>query len=132
MRNNKPIIQVCKEENISYRTGKYWLRQRRIFGTPIASRKSRREAAGRPSKLSDDQLDQLLDVANPVRNQPYECQIQHFGLDVHPRTLQKNLTTRRHHAKRYKMAKVKEISPKNKKERVRYAEEHKDETVQSF
>ena len=132
MRNNKPIIQVCKEEKISYRTGKYWLRQRRILGTPIASQKSRREAAGRPSKLSDDQLDQLLDVANPVRNQPYECQIQHFGFDVHPRTLQKNLTTRRHYAKRYKMAKVKEISPKNKKERVRYAEKHKDETVQSF
>jgi hypothetical protein len=42
--------------------------------------------------------------ANPVRDQPYTVQLDHFHVNAHKRTLQRALTARKPRAGRYKKA----------------------------
>ncbi len=114
---------MCKDENIPLSTEKTWLRQRRLIDS-AAYRRTNKHRSERRSKLSDQQLDDLLNVNNSVRNQHYECQIQHFHLNASVRTLQRNLKTRRH-ARRFKMRNVKAISLQNKQLRLTYVKKHK-------
>ena len=75
----------------------------------------------------------MLDVKkNPVRDQTWDVQIDHFQLNCTKRTMQRACKRRTPKAGRYRMLKVKEISPKNRKLRVEYGHRHKDETIESF
>ena len=106
----RSLQEIYQDQNVSERTARYWRAQRRQFDTPQACRSANRAGIGRPSKLSDEILDRLLDPSQPVRGQHYKAQIKWFDLNIHPRTLQRNLTKRRHGAKLFKRRKVKEIS----------------------
>lgn len=72
----------------------------------------------------------VLDNSNPVRDQHYECQIEHFQLGCSKRALQQALQPQR--ARRYKKAITRCISEKNKGERVQYGKEHKGKTIRDF
>ncbi|KAL5322950.1 hypothetical protein ACEPPN_007475 [Leptodophora sp. 'Broadleaf-Isolate-01'] len=69
---------------------------------------------------------------NPVRDQHYDAQIEYHNLPVKQRQLQRKL---KEHvkARRFKMAFVKkQVSEKNKEERVTYGEEHVGKTIEDF
>jgi hypothetical protein len=70
---------------------------------------------------------------NPVRNQLYEAQIEYHKLKVTKRTVQRRLKKCTNGGQRYKQAYVqKEISQKNRRERVKYGQEHKDKSVEDY
>lgn len=70
---------------------------------------------------------------NPVRDQLLEAQIEYHGIDVKKHQLQRKLKKHTNGGQRYKCAFVKkEISDKNREERVDCGHEHKDKSVEDF
>jgi hypothetical protein len=68
-RGKKTISLMCRDEGISYGTGKLWLRQRKQLGTPTASRRVGKNRAGSAVKVTMKKLNEMLDVKNPIRDQ---------------------------------------------------------------
>ena len=130
-RGVKPLHLVYKEENIPPRTATYWLNQRRQ-APEIAYRRVGAFRTGRPFKIPDEKLDQILDPKNEVRDQCYEHQIEILQLGCSVRCLQTSLRQRKRNAKLYSKAKVKWVSPKNKEIRQDYGHDHGDEDVEHF
>ena len=85
-RGLKSLLLVYKEENIPSRTGEYWLKQRRE-APEIAYRRVGAFRTGRPFKIPDQKLDQILNPKNEVRDQCYEHQIEIFQLGCSVRCL---------------------------------------------
>ena len=130
--SNIIIKDVCEAENVSHNTGKEWLKQRQRLGD-AASRRIGKFRSGRPKKMSSDTMNMMLDPQqNPVRDQPWPAQIEHFQLDVAPRTLRAAFNQRSPRASRFKKAIVRSISNKNKLLRKQYAESHKTHTVVDY
>jgi hypothetical protein len=70
---------------------------------------------------------------NPVRTQPFDTQIAYHKIPVQRRQLMKKLREHTNGGQIYKAAFVKkEISEKNKDERVSYGKEYKDKTMDDF
>lgn len=103
------------------------------MGTSAASRRIGKNRSGRPSKVTQNVLNEMLNAAkNPVRDQPWLVQIDYFQLHCTRRTLQNACKRRTPKAGRYKMTKVKAISDKNKQLRVEYRLQHENETIYLF
>jgi hypothetical protein len=69
---------------------------------------------------------------NPVRDQHYDAQIEYHNLPVKQRQLQRKLKELVN-ARRFKMAFVeKEVSEKNREERVTFGKEHVSKTIEDF
>lgn len=129
----KPLNVICMKKNIKHRTGQLWLRQRRQLKTLIASRRISKRRSERPRKISDNQIDEMLNFEkNPVRDQTWEMQIDHFQLNCTRRTLQRKNKQRSPSIGRYVMSKVKFIGHKNQKLRYEYEKRHENETMKSF
>ena len=79
--NKKPLKQIYEDQNISERTGRFWRKQRRLLGTPTATRVTNRTRIGRRIKLSDETLNALLDpttislkqVRARIKEMPARC-----------------------------------------------------------
>jgi hypothetical protein len=70
---------------------------------------------------------------NPVRDQLFEAQIEHYNLNVSTRTLQRALKRDTDRGQRYKQAYIqKTISKKNRELRVSYGQEHQDKSIDDF
>jgi hypothetical protein len=130
------LLDVIKQLNFpfSQRTTERWLKKRREAPRNLVHETYHRSGKhhNRLSKVTDVQLDTLLDPKNPVRTQDLQTQIDYYHIPVAKRTIQTNLIRRRRKARRYKMAVVTSISKKNKRERVKYGKEHQDKTVPNF
>ena len=122
---------VCTAEGVPYRTGMQWLRYRRIKGSP-ATRRVCKSNPGPALKVSDSKIHILLDINNPVRDRHLSTQIDYHNLNIHERILRRNLRSRTRNAKMYRKAAVKEIGVKNKKDRIKHGELHKDEDFNEF
>ncbi len=133
-RRKKSIPIICRgEEDVNLNTSKKWLHQRKKLDTSIASRRIDRTLAESAFKMTNDQLNEMLNVEkNSVRDQSWEIQIDHFQLNCTSRTLKRACKRRTLKADRYRMIKIKDISLKNRKLRVKYDHRHKDETIESF
>ena len=130
-RGLKPLKLVFEEENVPPSTAKRWLHQRRT-SSEIAYRRIGAFRTGRPFKIPDEKLDQILDPKNEVRDQCYEHQIEILQLGCSVRCLQTSLRQRRRNAKLYSKAKVKWVSPENKQIRQEYGHDHGDADVEHF
>ena len=131
----EPLQNVIQSLHLPYsqRTTERWLRTRRGAGNNVYKAYHRGDKHHKkPSKITDAQLDILLDLKNPVRTQDLQTQIDFHNIRISKRAMQTNLIKRRHKAKRYKMARVTSISRKNMQERVEYGQEHQDKTVDGF
>jgi hypothetical protein len=128
------LAGICKQPDISIApsTGRKWLKQRETLGSP-AKRRTRKISTriGRPTKVSEEVLDRVIDPNDPLNDKPYETIIEELGLNISAHAFQQAVTKRRG-AKRYKKPKSKGISKINKKKRVKYGQEHKDETITGF
>jgi hypothetical protein len=110
-RSKKQIDQeICIQKNVFERTKKYWLHQRFVLKNAI-NRQTKKYQSDRKQKISNKHLNQLLDQDNLVRNQHYECQIDHFNKSIHFRILKKALISKRN-VRKYKMIVVKIINEK--------------------
>ena len=129
----RDVKSLAAEQNITKQTAYNWLRQHRIQGSP-AYQRSRKlsERLGRQPILTNDQIQRLLSPSNPVRNQHYEHQIQHFNLSCCVHTLQETLHRSTKNARRYKSMQVKQLSKKNKEQRKKYGQEHQNKTIDDF
>jgi transposase len=132
-RTSQSIRSIAVQHGISERTATYWLNQRQNQGSP-AYRRGRKlsKRLGRQPQLTDEQLQHLLSPSNPVRNQHYAHQIEHFGLSCGIRTLQTALRDRANHAGRYKSVRIKQLSSSNKEKRKLYGKEHQEKTIEKF
>ena len=75
----------------------------------------------------------LTSLANPVRNQAFEAQIEYHHLDINKRTLQRGLKTHTNQGQRYKQARVsKPMSVQNRRKRVEYAQKHLYSTIENY
>ena len=126
--------EFCGENKILRRTANRWLKERAILGSP-AYRKNRKRSKrlGRKPKIPKEQLDVLVSpTQNPVRDQPYETQIAYHGIEASVKTLQRSLRAHKHDAQLFVQRQIQEIRPYNEEERMAYALEHKDKTVDNF
>jgi hypothetical protein len=88
--------------------------------------------AGPALKVTEDKLNEILKEDNPVRDQSWAVQIDHFEINCTSRTLQRAWKRRRPKDERYKMTKIKLISSKNRQLRKDYDLRHRTETIESF
>jgi hypothetical protein len=82
--------------------------------------------------VTKNKLNEMLKEDNPVRDQSWVVQIDHFELNCTSRTMKRACKRRRFKAERYKMIKIKLISNKNKQLRKEYDLRHQNETIESF
>ncbi len=125
---------LCKREGISIppSTGRLWLRQRDIQGSP-ALRRTRKQSSrlGRNQKICASNLDRLIDLNDPIHTAPPEAQIEQLGLNCTTRTLRSNLRNRKD-AGRFKKAPVPPLSEKNRNLRIQYGQEHRTKTIRDW
>ena len=104
------IKDICEEEGIAHATGKKWLKHRNHLGAAALPRTNKTQN-GRLKKMSSKMLNQMLNShTNPVRDQPRLCQIEHFDLNVAPRTLQAPFNNRSPRVSCFTIAKVRTAS----------------------
>ncbi|KAG4427311.1 hypothetical protein IFR05_017205, partial [Cadophora sp. M221] len=129
----KKIEEIASDSGTSRTTAYRWLHERDEIGSPACRHKRKRSIKlGRKSRVTKEHVDQLLSHSNPVRNQLYEVQLQHFKIPVKPRALKTQLKHYTKNAQRFKQAYVKkEISNANKAKRVKYGKENREKTVES-
>ena len=98
------------------------------------SLRKRSTELGRHSKVTKATCKMLVSpTRNPVRDQPYDAQIAYHQIPIKRRQLQYKIKEHTNGGQIYKCAFVKkEISDKNKEERVAYGKEHKDKSVEDF
>jgi hypothetical protein len=98
-----------------------------------ASRRLDKFRSDRLKKLSAEMMNEMLDSQkNLVRDQSWSVQIEHFHLNIVSRTMQATFNQRTSRVSRFKKAKVRKISNKNKELRMQYAKEHETHTVHNF
>ena len=128
------LRQICKNPriNIPPSTARRWLRERDILGSK-ASRRTRKisRRLGRKYKVAEATLAPLLDENNPLNTKPYATQIKELRIPLTTRSLRRNFS-KRFGARRYKKPYTKEISQKNRIERVQYGQEHRFKTISDF
>ena len=134
--STKSHRQIARENDIPWTTAYRWMRQRETMGS-LAMRQTRRVSKsklGRPSKVTPAMCAMLVNPAqNPVRDQLYEAQIEFYHLPVQKRQLQRKIKEHTRGGRRYKMAFVKkQVSKKNKEERVEYGKRHAHKTIEDF
>lgn len=88
-RGLKTLKIVCQDEKIPLITGSRWICQRKELGTPIACRRTGKIRSGRSKKVTAEKLNEMLNVKNPVRDQPWDIQIDYFQLFYVRRTMQR-------------------------------------------
>jgi hypothetical protein len=89
---------------------------------------------GAKSKVTKSMCKTLVDpTRNPVRTETYEAQIAYHHIPVGKRQLQRKLKEHTKGGRKYKMAFVKkEVSTKNREERVAYGRDHQDKSMEDF
>jgi hypothetical protein len=122
---------ICQSEGISESTGRYLLKQRDMLGDK-AYRRTRQKAEKLDGieKVSHETNRMLISSENPVRDQPYEVQIEYYILPIKKRGLQAGLKRHIKGGRRFKTAVVEKIiSPSNLVARVKYGEKYQDESI---
>ena len=131
----KSLPTISDENNIPTPTARRWLRLRNDIGTEAYQKTRRRsKVIGRKKIISKTTCQMLVDpVQNPVRDQQFEAQMEHFHIPGTTRTLQKALKENTKGARRYKQRYVKKrISKTNRDARVAFGKEHEGHTVYNF
>jgi transposase len=132
---NDSLRSIAKAQDIPLGTAHRWLRQRSLLGSP-AYRRTRRlsKSLGRKPKVTKRDCRRLVSPSrNPLRDQQYEAQLEYHDLNISTRTIQRHLKEETNDARRYKQAYIeKEISPKNKDERVAYGKQHEKKPIQGW
>jgi hypothetical protein len=130
--SSESIHVICITTDTTSPTARRWIHQRDLLGSK-GYRRTRKlsDRLGRTSRVSNETCKMLVSPSrNPVRNEPYEVQIEHYGLPIKKRQLQNRLKQLTNGAQRYKQAYVrKRISQTNKEKRVKYGEEHQFKTI---
>jgi len=128
------VQNVVKRLNFNYsnftfdpRTCERWLRLRRSVGSAAIHRPGKSHK--KPSKITDQHLDILLNASPEIRSQPLPIQIEFHGLPTKKRNLQQQLWKRRK-ARRYKKAWVRAVSKINQKKRVIHCRQYKDKPLE--
>ncbi|PMD18510.1 hypothetical protein NA56DRAFT_245081 [Hyaloscypha hepaticicola] len=131
----KSLRHMASEEHTDEGTARRWIKQRENMGS-LAYRRTRKMSnkLGRRSKVTKKVCKMLVSPSqNPVRNQPFDAQIEFHNIPVKRRQFQKKLKENTNGGQIYKAAFVKkEISGKNRDERVAYGEEYKEKTIDDF
>lgn len=135
-RPDETMREIADAHGISERTGLRWRQERDRWGDGRRTRKRKAEdlghKLGRPFRVPDSQLQALLeDNTNPVRDAPLSVQQRENEIPLAPRSLRYNLSNREN-AHMYISAYSGEISTPNKRQRVRYGEEHEKEDLHGF
>ena len=98
-----------------------------------AQRRIEKHRTGRPSTLTEDHLQLLLNPAtNSVRDQILEAQLEYHQLSFTLRTLRAHCAKHKSRILMGRRPAVKKISSVNKKTRVQYGNDYDLETVESF
>ncbi|KAF6221342.1 hypothetical protein HO133_002197 [Letharia lupina] len=71
-RGLKPLRLVYQKEKIKPSTAELWLRQRRQIVLEVAYRRTGAFRMGRPLKIPDEKLTEILDSKNNARDEGYE------------------------------------------------------------
>lgn len=135
-RDDETLEDVANAHGISRRTGQRWRQEREHFGDGRRVRKRKAEEKGqklgKPFRVSADRLQALLtDSENPVRDAPIPVQRHENEIPLCPRALRYNLSNRED-AHLYTAAYSDEISEANKRQRVMYGNDYKDEPIRGF
>lgn len=132
-RRGKFIKIVCLNEKISYGSRAKWLRQRKIMRLSVAFRRLNKHPSDRSKKMNTKQLNRMLNLQkNPVRDQSWLVQINHFQFDCTRRIMPNACKRRTVKTDRYKMAKMKTIKNKNKRLKIEYELRHENKTIHFF
>lgn len=126
---------ICQAIGTTSPTARRWLQEREQLGSK-AYRRTRKlsNRLGRKVSVPNETIKQLVSPSkNPVRHQPYEVQLEHHKIPLKKRQLQKRLKDITNGGQMYKQAYVaKVISAVNKGKRIKYGEEHRYESVDTF
>ena len=103
------LRSISSDFGITHPCARKWLQQRDELGSPAyRSTRKRSKILGRQSRVSKEQCQMLVSPSrNPVRDQLYEAQIKHHGLQIKTRQLQRRLKACTKGGQRYRQAYVK-------------------------
>ncbi|KAF2825118.1 hypothetical protein CC86DRAFT_407352 [Ophiobolus disseminans] len=132
-RHDETLQEVADAHGISERTGLRWRQEREQFSNGRRTRKQKAQQKGhklgRPYRVSQEQLQSLLTgKENPVRDAPIPVQKRVNNVPLCPRALRYNLSNCED-AHLYAAAYSDEISVANKRARVRYGNNYKEEPI---
>ena len=114
-------------------TGRRWLHERNLFGiSAYRSARKNSENLGRPRIIDSDTLNLLASPSkNPIRQFPYEAQLNHHNISASTSTVKRRIRETEEvgfHAQQF----TKPISKPNKIKRVQYAKNHVHDTVDNY
>ena len=124
-----PAAEVFKQHHLSKSTAYDWLRERDEIGQIAARRHDGRvekqllrgtRGPGRPYKIPDSQLNQLVQSDQSSRRQRLQAQLRNSGINASRRTLQRSLRDRKN-AGMYRASNQKEITNPQASQRQNYA-----------
>lgn len=129
---------IARRNDISASTGERWRREQRLYGTPTASRRTRKLKArlkgtklGRPYEVPEETIAVIALESNPVATHPLYEQAEYFGIDISERALRANLG-KREAAHIYAAVYTRDLRENNQKARLQYGREHCDKPILGF
>ena len=126
--SEKTVAKKLKEEHVNRDTEYRWLRQR----SDINARRAGKTRTERSKKITEEELQIVIDSSNPVRDQPKECQLESYRFPYCVRTLTRACKVHKPPIIMRKQLQVRKIFDKNLKERVEYGKEHKNHIIENF
>jgi hypothetical protein len=130
----KSLRSISRSEHIPESSARKLLHQRKLLGSAVYRRtRPQSHSLGPRERVSHDTYQMLVSTSNPVRDQPYEVQIESHQLPIKKRALQTGLRRHTKGGQRYKQAYIqKTLSARNRATRVDYGQKYQHETVDSF
>jgi hypothetical protein len=124
------VGQIAKlpKINIPPSTARLWIKERDKLGNlALRSQRNRSSILGRRTKVSEQDLEHLIDQSNPLHEKSYTEQAKELPNRPSERTLHRHYASI--NASRFKKPFTTEVSSKNKQKRVEYGQKHEKETL---
>jgi hypothetical protein len=131
--NGQGVGSIAKLPDIDIppSTARLWLKQRDILGdAAFRSQRKTSSRLGRKSKVSESDVDRLLNQEDPIHELHYEKQRLLLPGLPSQRTLRRHTAARG--ARRFKKPFMTEVSGINKQKRVKYGQEHQDKNITGY
>jgi hypothetical protein len=134
-RDDETMASVAQAHGITECTARRWRKERELLGASPSKKRTRRFKAqkkgqklGRPYRVPQDILEELIKDDNPVDEEPLAIQADYHNIPLSERSMRRNLSERVD-ARMYIAAYSHQLRDANKALRVTYGHENEDKEL---